>query len=58
MPSRFVVARRETVRGQTVFLVDDILTTGATTGAAARVLKKAGAARVVTVVVARAEGRV
>jgi ComF family protein len=43
--------------GRTVVLVDDILTTGATCGAAARVLKKAGAARVVAVVIGRAEGK-
>ncbi len=45
------------LEGRTVLLVDDILTTGATCGSAARALKKAGAARVVAVVVARAEGR-
>lgn len=45
------------LEGRTVFLVDDILTTGATCGAAARALKKAGAARVVAVVIGRAEGR-
>jgi ComF family protein len=45
------------LKGRTVFLVDDILTTGATCGAAARALKQAGAARVVAVVVGRAEGR-
>ncbi len=45
------------LEGRTVFLVDDILTTGATCGAAARELKRAGAARVVAVVVGRAEGR-
>jgi ComF family protein len=44
--------------GRTVILVDDILTTGATCGSAARALKKAGAAKVVVVVVARAEGLV
>jgi ComF family protein len=44
--------------GRTVILVDDILTTGATCGAAARTLKKAGAARVVVVVIGRAEGKV
>lgn len=42
--------------GRTVFLVDDILTTGATCGAAARALKRAGASRVVAVVVGRAGG--
>ncbi|WP_250846960.1 ComF family protein [Aquisphaera insulae] len=41
------------LKGRTVLLVDDILTTGATTGAAARALKKAGAKRVVVAVVAR-----
>jgi ComF family protein len=41
--------------GQTVLLVDDVLTTGATSGAAARVLKRAGAARVIVVVIGRAE---
>ena len=38
---------RHGLQGRTVFLVDDILTTGRTTGAAARTLKQAGAARVV-----------
>ena len=41
--------------GRTILLVDDILTTGATCGDAARALKRAGAARVVVVVIARAE---
>ena len=41
------------LKGRTVLLVDDILTTGATCGAAARALKRAGASRVVVVVVGR-----
>jgi predicted amidophosphoribosyltransferase len=45
------------IEGRTVLLVDDILTTGATCGSAARALKRAGAARVVAVVIGRAEGR-
>ena len=43
------------LEGRTVVLVDDILTTGATCGAAARALKRAGAKRVIAVVIARAE---
>ena len=45
------------LEGRTILLVDDILTSGATCGAAARALKKAGASRVVVVVVGRAEGK-
>ena len=44
------------LQARSVLLVDDILTTGATCGAAARALKDAGARRVTAVVVARAEG--
>ena len=46
------------VKGRQILLVDDILTSGATCGAAARALKRAGAKRVVAVVIGRAEGRV
>ena len=57
MRGAFRARRVKDLKGRTVFLVDDILTTGATCGAAARVLKRAGAARVVAVVIGRAEGR-
>jgi ComF family protein len=53
----FAVRRGARVSGRTILLVDDILTTGATCGAAAKALKSAGAARVVAVVLGRAEGR-
>jgi ComF family protein len=52
----FRVRSASHLQGRSVFLVDDILTTGATCGAAARALKQAGARRVTAVVVARAEG--
>ena len=56
---RGVFSPREdhSLKGETVILVDDILTTGATCGAAARALKRAGAARVVVAVIGRAEGK-
>jgi ComF family protein len=47
-------SRREPgLKSRTILLVDDILTTGATAGAAARVLKHAGARRIVVAVMAR-----
>ena len=46
-------ARREILSGKNVILVDDVLTTGATAEACARTLKRAGAARVVVLSLAR-----
>jgi ComF family protein len=49
----FRVRSNPHLAGRTVILVDDVLTTGATCGAAARSLRNAGAARVVAVVIGR-----
>ncbi|HEX8199395.1 MAG TPA: phosphoribosyltransferase family protein, partial [Isosphaeraceae bacterium] len=56
MDQAFRAAGLPALRGRAVLLVDDILTTGATCGAAARALKRAGAGRVAAVVIGRAEG--
>lgn len=50
----FVVRRPDMVQGRTVVLIDDVVTTTATIGAAARPLFAAGATRVIGVAVARA----
>jgi ComF family protein len=53
MRRAFRARRSPGLAGRTVLLVDDVLTTGATCGAAARALRRAGAARVIVVVIAR-----
>lgn len=50
----FAVANPERVRGATVLLVDDVMTTGATASACAEVLKREGARRVLVLSLARA----
>ena len=50
----FSLHRSANVQGRSFILIDDVLTTGATTSACAKVLKKAGAARVGVWTVARA----
>lgn len=49
----FAVTRPELIKGRTVLVVDDIMTTGATLSECAKVMKEAGAARVWCVTVAR-----
>jgi ComF family protein len=49
----FKVPEPRRVRGKSVLLLDDVLTTGATAEACARALKRAGAARVQVLALAR-----
>ena len=49
----FSVKRSDEIKGRNVLLLDDVMTTGSTMDECAKVLKKAGAATVVAVTVAR-----
>lgn len=53
----FDVPSPERVRGLSLLLVDDVMTTGSTVNACAKALKQAGAARVCVLTVARAGGQ-
>jgi ComF family protein len=57
MSGAFEVRQPAAIQGKRVLLVDDVLTTGATAGACARALKRAGAAQVAVATVARADRR-
>lgn len=49
----FVVIQPDLVAGRNVIILDDVYTTGATVAECARVLRRAGAARIVVITVAR-----
>jgi ComF family protein len=53
----FTVRRPAVIAGKTVLLIDDVHTTGATLGACAVALKRAGAKRVVALTLARVDRR-
>lgn len=54
LKNAFVVLKPEQLRGKTIALVDDVMTSGSTAEAAARAMLRAGAKNVVVWVVARA----
>jgi predicted amidophosphoribosyltransferase len=53
MRGAFEVRCRASIEAKKILLIDDVLTTGATADACARVLKRAGAAKVNVVALAR-----
>jgi len=53
----FAATNAEHIRGRRVLLIDDVLTTGATASACARILRQSGAASVTVLTLARADRR-
>ncbi|HTB11849.1 MAG TPA: ComF family protein [Bryobacteraceae bacterium] len=53
----FAIRKGQSIKGLRVLLIDDVLTTGATASACARVLKRAGASHVAVAAVARTDRR-
>ena len=51
----YVAVNEDKIKGQRILLIDDILTTGATPREAARVLREAGAAKVICATLAAAD---
>ncbi len=58
MSGAFAMRKGANVKGLRVLLIDDVLTTGATASACAKVLKRAGAKHVAVAAVARTDRRV
>jgi predicted amidophosphoribosyltransferase len=54
----FAVVKPEKVKGRSILVVDDVMTTGTTAGECARVLRRAGAKEVFVATVARASKEV
>jgi predicted amidophosphoribosyltransferase len=50
----FAVVKPEKIKGRSILVVDDVMTTGTTAGECARVLRRAGAKEVFVATVARA----
>lgn len=54
----FAVSKASTFEGKHVLLIDDVMTTGSTVAAASKALRRAGAARVTVLTLARVDRRI